>query len=193
MTQLYHRQMARSYLWSLEIVRIDWEHTTRFGDLEFPRVTANMHLADDPPATVQVVVELAGGAPAVVEIVSLPDEAVLTGELLRRIPVAEIARQTVGITARKSSRRHALRTPADARREAEHVARALRSGRGTRVTNETLRTAADVYRAAFAEGRPTREAVKDALNIAYSTAGRYISLARMRGFLPPTEERRANA
>jgi hypothetical protein len=175
------------------VVDVDWEYATRFGEFEFPRVTANVQLIDDPPALLQVVVEIADGAPAVVGIASHPRQPVLTGELLRRLPVANIARQTIALAAeRRSGGQHSRRRPKQAK-EFKQLARILRDGRGTRVTDETLRAVADVYRTAYASGASTRAAIEREFNVATSTAGRYISMARLRGFLPPTVERKARA
>ena len=55
------------------------------------------------------------------------------------------------------------------------------------ITDERLRQVADIYRAAcFATGAPTN-AVRDQLGVPRATAGRWVSLARQRGFLGATQ------
>lgn len=57
--------------------------------------------------------------------------------------------------------------------------------------DENLRAVAVVYRRAYAAGDPPKRAVSDGLGLNVNTAARWIMKARERGFLGPTEMRRA--
>jgi hypothetical protein len=59
--------------------------------------------------------------------------------------------------------------------------------RRNRITDERLAQVAEVYREAIEHDRPPKKSVAAALNVAVSTAGRYIVLARKKGHLGPTE------
>ncbi len=62
------------------------------------------------------------------------------------------------------------------------------------LADEDFERAASVYRAALANGRRDPvECVVEELHLSRSTAGRRIVEARRRGFLPPTEPRKARA
>jgi hypothetical protein len=58
-------------------------------------------------------------------------------------------------------------------------------------TDDVLRSVALIYRFAYACGRAPTKAVMDELELPRSTTGRWISLARERGYLGTTEERKA--
>ncbi|MGB3053703.1 MAG: DUF6214 family protein [Acidimicrobiales bacterium] len=63
-------------------------------------------------------------------------------------------------------------------------------GRPQSVTVDEYEQAANEYRAAQAEGRPTTRAVADALGVSESTARKRIMAARGRGLLPPADTTR---
>lgn len=71
-----------------------------------------------------------------------------------------------------------------ATRTSEHQA-AHRAPRSGRVTDEDLRAVADVYLAATARGEPPVLAVEKEIGKSRPTAGRWVMMARERGFLPP--------
>lgn len=54
-------------------------------------------------------------------------------------------------------------------------------------TDDTLRWVAHLYRLAVVVGNGPRKAVEEALSLPRATAGRWIALARERGFLGPSE------
>ncbi|MHB8468890.1 MAG: hypothetical protein ACYDCH_03930 [Gaiellaceae bacterium] len=58
--------------------------------------------------------------------------------------------------------------------------------RGKRVTDEKLEEVARYYREALGSGQPPTQYVQRKMQIAYSTAGRYVMETRRRGFLGPT-------
>jgi hypothetical protein len=58
-------------------------------------------------------------------------------------------------------------------------------------TDESLRAVARVYRVAFAAREDPTAAVASGLQLPRPTASRWVKTARQRGFLGPTEERRA--
>ena len=53
----------------------------------------------------------------------------------------------------------------------------------TRVTESTLKDVAEVYRVAWASGKPPTQAVADAFYKSHSTAARWVGLARQQGHL----------
>jgi hypothetical protein len=63
--------------------------------------------------------------------------------------------------------------------------------RGSPITDENLRQVAEVYRAALERGDPPTETVANVLNVARSTAARWVSKARERDFLGPAMRGRA--
>jgi hypothetical protein len=64
--------------------------------------------------------------------------------------------------------------------------------RGVRLTDENLRRVADVYRNALAQGDPApTRAVAAAEKTSYGSARRWVGVARERGILGPTKERKA--
>ncbi|MBA3737334.1 MAG: hypothetical protein H0W97_02075 [Actinobacteria bacterium] len=58
-------------------------------------------------------------------------------------------------------------------------------------TDDALRLVASAYRLSYVVGDPPARSVQKLLGIPRSTTGRWIMLARKRGFLGPTEERKA--
>ncbi len=58
-------------------------------------------------------------------------------------------------------------------------------------TDEALRRVAAVYRISYLLGLPPTESVASDLALPRSTAGRWVQMARRRGFLGPAEPRRA--
>lgn len=58
-------------------------------------------------------------------------------------------------------------------------------------TDEALKQVAAMYRVAHLMGLPPTESVAQGLSLARSTAGRWVSMARQRGFLGKAEPRKA--
>lgn len=100
----------------------------------------------------------------------------VTGENLRRIPVGAILRLGV-LSAVKSLSALVGRDPV------------VLAKRGP--TDETLKVVAAVYRIAYLVGLPPTRAVANQLEVARSTAGRWVQAARRKGFLGPAEPRKS--
>jgi hypothetical protein len=69
---------------------------------------------------------------------------------------------------------------------AAHADRASTARRRNRITDTLLENVAQVYRQAIAERRHPKKAVQEAWHVSEATAGRYIMLARKRGYLGKT-------
>jgi hypothetical protein len=120
---------------------------------------------------------------------------------LRALPIGRLVNEAVLLASRPADeipRRPILwKSVEEAQKARARVAEAHRRvarnprQRG-RVTDELLQEVARVYREELAGGRPTAE-VAEQLNYSRPSAGRLVMEARRRGFLPPTEPRRARA
>lgn len=111
----------------------------------------------------------------------------VTGEALRSIPVTNVLRTGVQkhfMRAERTGGRTTRLTPVTM---PDDVAAITANG----PTDEALRWVADIYRAAYALGDSPTQAVEQDLQLARSTAGRWVSLARKRGFLDPAEPGKA--
>lgn len=105
---------------------------------------------------------------------------------IRQVPVAAIAHQVANaclVHVDGESPEQAVITPFSW----EEVRHAAEQG----PTDETLRGVALLYRFAYASWKPPAKAVMDELGLPRSTAGRWISMARRRGYLGTTRERKA--
>lgn len=109
--------------------------------------------------------------------VRAPTGDVVTGTALRGIPVASIVRTAAGSLVWQTVNREGgyvtnvpYRPPAD-----------IDTSAGP--TNEALQFVAASYALAYALGEPPAKAVERDLGLATSTAGRWIRLARERGYL----------
>jgi hypothetical protein len=130
-----------------------------------------------------------------------PEGHPITAESYRRLPLGRLMEDGVLCASRpwgEIPKRHVLwESPAEARRQRATVAETYRSTRRsprerTPITDELLREVARIYREELAGGAPTK-AVAERLNYSRASAGRLVMEARRpeRGFLPPTEMRRA--
>jgi hypothetical protein len=127
------------------------------------------------------------------------DEAI-SAEALRRLPLGRLVEEaailaTCPVDAPAPRKPRYWKNIEEARAgqaaAAKQYRRAKRSPRQhTDVTDELLEDVARVYRANLAKGRPTA-AVADELHYSRSRAGSLVMQARRRGFLPPTEQRKA--
>lgn len=104
----------------------------------------------------------------------------MTPDALRAIPVANLTKM--------AGARHVLYEEGDGtlRQRAlldEDVDRIKRDG----PTDQALRLVAYLYRLALVVGEPPTQTVERNLRLARSTAGRWVSLARKRGFLGKAE------
>ena len=99
-----------------------------------------------------------------------------------RLPLRELVDEVVDQAALLGEER----LPTKAEREAfggELAATFPRAEPGKRLPDELLEEVARVYRYALQRGLPPTEAVKEALDVSRSTAGRYVVRARRAGLL----------
>jgi hypothetical protein len=139
--------------------------------------------------TVEMEIGVEEGVPVcnVVKVIRHPGRPSLTGHELRRFPLADrmaYACSRVGVGNQGGVATTAAEWRSEQyRSDIERVTR--RSRRRNTVTDDFLRDVARVYRA-NADSAPV-DAVRGTFGpIAYSTAARYVKLARDRGFLPQT-------
>ena len=139
--------------------------------------------------TVEMDIAAEDGAPVcnAVRVIRHPGRPSLTGHELRRFPLGNwvaFACSMVGVGNQGGIRTTAGEWNSEQyRADVERVVR--RSRRRNTVTDDFLRDVARVYRA-NADSAPV-EAVRETYGpVGYSTAARYVKLARDRGFLPPT-------
>lgn len=109
----------------------------------------------------------------------------VTGEVIRRVPVASLVRQAGG-WVNFVEKFHPNGRPAVMKRrmiDKEGVDRLRQAG----PTDEALDWVAYVYRVALVLGNPPTGSVENVFELARSTAGRWVALARERGFLGKAE------
>jgi hypothetical protein len=153
------------------------EFTARFDQDGLPLVALDIAVMDGTP--------LCRG----VHVTPRPEGPGITGQELKRIPIASWMRQAcrhaaVPKTLGEVGLSFAL-AASDAERE--ELDRSLRR-RHRRLTDEFLREVAAVY-SDFLDDSPV-EAVKAKWPTSYSSAARWVSEARARGFLPPSGRKR---
>ena len=128
-----------------------------------------------------------------------PETRGLTAEGYRRLPLGRLVQDGVLYASRPwdeiPKRRVLWENRDEVERKRAAVAKTYRKTRRSPrdrgpVTDELLQRVAETYRAALAGGAPTR-AVAEQLNYSRASAGRLVMEARRRGFLPPTEPRKA--
>lgn len=119
-------------------------------------------------------------------------QGIVTAEVLRRVSLGRLVKEAVAETASHFEFRGTTSAGAskfvmfsDAGKEI-YAATLDRVGHGARLTDRDLKEVADLYRAAVASGSrsPTRE-VAERKHVARSTAARWVSRARGKGFLGP--------
>lgn len=117
----------------------------------------------------------------------------ITTELLRSIPMRDLRRMAVEAASRPITEWGTVETVGVQRRvfrsdQSNWTVGAVGGpGRGRRISDEFLQRVADVYRDAMAAGRPPVAAIVGELHAERSTAGRWVMLARQRGFLGPAK------
>ncbi len=120
-----------------------------------------------------------------------PERGPLTGTELRRVPLAswlELVCREAALRVEEASPGGVAMSPASAEEQVA-AARASRRHRNA-MTDELLREVANAHQSRDPEtdARSPVEVVRDAFHVSPSTAHRYVSLARKRGFLPPKED-----
>jgi hypothetical protein len=128
------------------------------------------------------------------------EDGPVSGDLIRRIPLARVMRKAVTAAARKleppgedeAVEAWVRELPASERLEfyEQYSKRGRSPQRGSPITDENLRQVADLYRAALERGDPPTQTVADAMYVARSTA-RWVAKARERGFLGASMRGRA--
>jgi len=119
----------------------------------------------------------------------------VTGETLRRVPVARLLGLVLAVAAWKVTSPTTMQTgmAAGAMREfyQSYARGSRRPRRGSPLTDANLRQVAELYRAAFDRGDPPTATIAGELHIARSTAARWVAKARERGLLGPSIRGRA--
>jgi hypothetical protein len=147
------------------------------GVLAPRRITATAR-SHDPDYDLELEVELERGRYVVKSLTCRARKGgAVTSEGVTHIPVKNILRQVVG---------RELRIPLLSPGRAANYS--LAEGGPT---DQALKHAAAVYRMAHLMGLPPTESVAQDLSLPRSTAGRWVSMARQRGFLGPAAPRKA--
>jgi hypothetical protein len=123
------------------------------------------------------------------------DGEAITAESLRAIPVARLTRQAVAGAARRYTPLEEVGEPvfrlvstppeAAAAFYERYVKEGRRPRRGSPITDDNLREVARIYREAVKRDDPPTKTVGDTMHTARSTAARWVTAARERGFLGP--------
>ena len=152
------------------------------------RLTAIVERDGDHTVEIDISVEDGKLVCDAVRVFRNPERPSLTGHELRRLEVSEwMIRATAKFGV--GNQEGVVTTPAawgtdEYRTDVEGVVR--RSQRRNQVTEEDLRTAAEIYREHADTRNPTATVAKQ-LSIGRSTAARWVALARERGYLPPAQ------
>lgn len=127
--------------------------------------------------------------------VRAPDGGDVTGETLRRIPLAHLAGVVLATAAWKVTGPTTMQTGMARSERVEfyerHARGARRPRQGTPIADDTLRQVAGLYRAAYERGDPPTQTVADEMHVARSTAARWVTRARERELLGPALRGRA--
>lgn len=165
-----------------ELVR---EYEVRFSDPAIPyEIEMEVRVEDGAPRCHELRVSRREGGPPI------------TGEGLRRLPLGRILERAAPLAARVRTGRkrgpvvRTVRTHDDIR-DFYAEWRLSKHRRPRSVDDELLRRVAEVYRAAQRRGDPPTATVAQVLHGSRSSAGRWVMLARERGFLGPALDRKA--
>ncbi len=165
------------------------------GIVQFDDFAVWQHfVAEDESVALEVKVDERGG-PRCVALTARDDDGV-TGEAMRSLPVARLLKAAFVDASFKLDERgvgHLLSTPLKDR-EAFYgrVAKDARQPRqGSPITEDDLRQVAELYRAALGRGDPPTQTVANSLQVARSTAARWVARARERNLLGPALRGRA--
>lgn len=119
----------------------------------------------------------------------------VTGETLRRIPLARLSGVVVATAAWKVTGPTTMQTGTTRSERVEfyqgYARDARRPRQGSPLTDTHLRQVADRYRAAYERGDPPTQTVADEMHVARSTAARWVARARERELLGPAMPGRA--
>jgi hypothetical protein len=120
----------------------------------------------------------------------------VTREVLRNVPLRRLIREAVNgasmkITETLPDGAQVIEPLTPAEREALDERFGRRPRRGSPITDDNLRGVAERYSEALKRGDPPTQSVARELNVARSTASRWVAKARERGFLGPALKGRA--
>jgi hypothetical protein len=182
-------------------LRTEW-HSADLGgpdafladDLRVPAaLTATFEFERDHTFTLELAIRDGHPVCERLEVTRNPARGPLTGDELRRIPLANWIEYAY--TGSAMIRKHledstATWEPIETADEVERAASLLsKSRRRNAITDSLLRDVAKVYKTH--EGAAPTKAVQEAFLVSHSTAARYVRLAREQGHLPETTAGRA--
>jgi hypothetical protein len=134
----------------------------------------------------RVRVELSSGAPRLVELHLIGDDAEIDPATIRQVPVRRLAKAAarfISLTEHGVAVAGDFDDPTDLLRP-DYVRPSRRPGRATKLDDVHYRQVANLLRAAREIGLPPREYVADRLGGATPTIDRWIAEAKRRRFLP---------
>jgi Family of unknown function (DUF6214) len=169
-------------------------------DYVLPREFSIVHELDaGGEAELEVAIDDRGAARCVRLEVRAPENGGIVTETLRAIPVGRLLH--LGTTDALMTRAQTPErgpvgsfgpaTLEEQRQFYQRYANTRRPRQGSPLTDETLAQVATVYRAALGRGDPPTATVAETMNVARSTAARWIASARERGLLGPAMRGRA--
>jgi len=112
-----------------------------------------------------------------------PDGPPVTGEVIRSVPVAAFVRSAATVVERAEPVGDGVFQMLDAALTEQAADEYRQAG----PTDRTLRAVAALYRLAYAVGDAPTKGVEQGLGLPRSTAGRWVAMARERGFLGQAE------
>jgi hypothetical protein len=158
--------------------KADMRDVEAFEGLLAPRRITATATGHDPDYDLELEIELEGGRYVLKTMTCRARKGrAITSEGVTDLAVKQIVRIVVGRTLQIP-----LLSPGRAANQA---------GRAEGPTDGALIHVATVYRMAHLMGLPPTESVARDLDLPRSTAGRWVSMARSRGFLGPAEPRKA--
>lgn len=148
-------------------------------------------------ATLEVATDDHGATRCVRLELHAPEDGSIVTEVLRAVPVGRLVH--LGTTSQllrctELTGGGVKIEPADAEEQRQfyqRYSRARRARQGTPLTDDTLAQVATVYRAAASRTNRPTETVAETMNVARSTAARWVANARERGLLGPAIRGRA--
>lgn len=194
------------YHFAMKLMKTDCQLAKGFALLDphtvVPRAfttTARSEPGETPAVEVELDVAVDGYARAhcaEVRVRALALGEPVTREVLRNIPLRRLLNDAVAgasmkVTETLPDGAQVIEPLTAAEREALDERFGHRPRRGSPMTDANLRAVADRYKEALDRGDPPTQSVARELNVARSTAARWVTKARERGFLGPALKNRA--